>query len=236
MAKNTHKWKYEKVSIDLIDEADLNANVMTESDFDTLTNNIGKSGLSSVPTCYERSDNGRFVIISGHHRIRSCKKLGYSEVGILYADECDLSKDEIIAIQLSHNSLHGESDRNILKKLFDEIRSIDFKEFAHINIDEIGTINTDSAAFSPEMEDYTMSVVLYKNDMDRVQDLLGVIRENVAKSDLVIVADGEPAEDIMLALMKQVKKEFDIRSSSVSLMKIFELASIKMKELRNGQE
>ena len=136
---------------------------------------------------------------------------------------------EIIAIQLSHNSLHGESDRNILKKLFDEIRSIDFKEFAHINIDEIGTINTDNAAFSPEMEDYTMSVVLYKNDMDRVQDLLGVIRENVAKSDLVIVADGEPAEDIMLALMKQVKKEFDIRSSSVSLMKIFELASIKMK-------
>lgn len=236
MAKNTDKWKYEKVSIDLIDEADLNANVMTESDFDTLTNNIGKSGLSSVPTCYKRTDNGRFVIISGHHRIRSCKKLGYSEVGILYADECDLSKDEIIAIQLSHNSLHGESDRNILKKLFDEIRSIDFKEFAHINIDEIGTINTDSAAFSPEMEDYTMSVVLYKNDMDRVQDLLGVIRENVAKSDLVIVADGEPAEDVMLALMKQVKKEFDIRSSSVSLMKIFELASIKMKELRNVQE
>lgn len=234
MANNTDKWKYEKVSIDLIDDAELNANVMTENDFDTLTNNIRKSGLSSVPTCYKRTDNGRFVLISGHHRIKSCKKLGYSEVGILYADECDLDKDEIIAIQLSHNSLHGEDDRNILKKLFDEIRSIDFKEFAHVNIDEIGSIKTDSAAFSPVMEDYTMSVVLYKNDMDRVQEILGVVRENVAKSDLVVIADGEPAEDVMLSLMKSVKKEFDIRSSSVSLMKIFELASMKMKELKNG--
>ena len=46
-----NRWKYEIVDINLIDEAELNANEMSNEDFATLVDNIGKSGLSSVPCC-----------------------------------------------------------------------------------------------------------------------------------------------------------------------------------------
>lgn len=218
------KWKYAKVPIEQVVPAPMNANKMTEEEQTRLTKNIKMSGLSSVITCYKRAVDGMYEIISGHHRVKSCLKLGYKEIGILYADESDLTKDEIIAIQTSHNSLHGTDDQSILKKLFDQINSIEFKEFAYINIDEIGTIDTNSAAFSPEVEEYTVSLVLYKNDMQRLKDLMGIIDELTPKSDMVVLADGDPSEGMLLELLKKIKTIYDIRSSSTAFAKILELA------------
>ena len=112
--ENEERWKYAKVDINLIDEVELNANEMSGEDFAQLTDNIAKSGLSSVPTCIKKN-NGRYVMISGNHRLRACKKLHYKTLGILYCDEDEISQDEAIAIELSHNSLHGEANASILK-------------------------------------------------------------------------------------------------------------------------
>lgn len=222
------KWKYAKVPIEQLEPASMNANKMTEQDLDRLTKNIKISGLSSVITCYKKTDEDRYIIISGHHRVKACTKLGYKEIGIIYADEADLTSDEIIAIQTSHNSLHGSDDVSILKKLFDQIQSVEFKEFAHINIDEIGTIDVNSAAFSPEVEEYTVSLILYKNDMSRLQDLMGLVGEMAPKSDMVVLADGEPAEGMMLELLKEVRARYDIKSTSIAFSKILELAKQHM--------
>lgn len=226
---STEKWKYAKVPIEQLEAASMNANKMTEQELDRLTKNIKISGLSSVITCYKKTGEDRYIIISGHHRVKACTKLGHKEIGILYADEADLSPDEIIAIQTSHNSLHGQDDMSILKKLFDQIQSVEFKEFAYINMDEIGTIEVNSAAFSPEVEEYTVSLVLYKNDMRRLQDLMGLVAEFTPKSDMVILADGEPAEEMMLALLKEVRERYDIKSSSTAFCKILELAQEQMR-------
>lgn len=226
---NTDKWKYAKVPIELLEDASMNANKMTEQELDRLTKNIKMSGLSSVITCYKKTGTDRYGIISGHHRVKACRKLGYKEIGILYADEKDLFPDEIIAIQTSHNSLHGQDDVSILKKLFDQIQSVEFKEFAYVNMDEIGTIDVNSAAFSPEVEEYTVSLVLYKNDMKRLQDLMGLVAEMAPKSDMVVLADGEPAEEMMLALLKEVRERYDIKSSSTAFCKILELAQEQMR-------
>ena len=53
---NENRWKYDQVAISLIDEAEMNANEMTGEDFAALCDNIGKSGLSSVPCCYKKQD------------------------------------------------------------------------------------------------------------------------------------------------------------------------------------
>ena len=226
---SNEKWKYAKVPIDQLEPASMNANKMTEEELDRLTKNIKISGLSSVVTCYKKTGEDRYVIISGHHRWKACTKLGHKDIGILYADEADLTSDEIIAIQTSHNSLHGQDDMSILKKLFDQIQSVEFKEFAYINIDEIGSIDVNSAAFSPEVEEYTVSLVLYKNDMRRLQDLLGLVTELAPKSDMVVLADGEPAEEMMLELIKEVRGKYDIKSSSTAFCKILELAKEHLK-------
>lgn len=218
------KWKVEKVSLEEIVPADLNANEMSEKDFRQLCENIGVSGLSSVPACYKRESDGKYVIISGHHRVRAAEKEGYTEIYIIYADEKDLSKDEIIAIQLSHNSLHGEDNKGILKRLFESIISVDFKRFAHIDIDEIGSISLDSSAIIPMMETFTVSVVLYKNDINLLDELTGCVKEALTGSDYVILADQENTEDEYLALMKSIGQKFDIKSSNISFAKMLELA------------
>jgi hypothetical protein len=203
---------------------------MTEEEFDTLCRNIGISGLSSTPCCYRKS-TGRFVMISGHHRLRACKKCGYKKIGILYCAEEELTKDEIIAIQLSHNSLHGEDDKNILKRLFSQIQSVDFKQFAHINMDEIKPIESNGLDISLMKENYTFSVVLYNGSLEDINALLMDIRELSKTSDVVLIADQEPSEEMYLNLRKELKDK-NIKSASIGFAKILELAhrQLKMEE------
>ena len=225
------RWKYEKVDIDLIDEAELNANEMTGEDFAALCENIEKSGLSSVPCCYKKA-NGRFVMMSGHHRLRACKKLHYKTIGILYCEESDLiSNDEPIAIQLSHNSLHGQDNRSILKQLFEKIQSVEFKKFAHINMDEVGSLDTNGISISVMKETFTFTIILYPNSFETLDELFGDIREQARKSDVIRLADQEPNERVLLGLQKEIGDKFDIKSPSITFAKLLELAQERLKEL-----
>lgn len=228
------RWKYDKVDIDLIDEAELNANEMTGEDFATLCDNIGKSGLSSVPCCYKKAD-GRFVMISGHHRLRACKKLHYATIGILWCDESELSKDEIIAIQLSHNSLHGQDNTSILKKLFEQIQSVDFKKFAHINIDEISPVSTEGISVYALKENFVFSIVLYPNSFENLDEIYGDIREQAKKSDAVILASQDENEMLLLKLQQEIGKQYDIKSPSITFAKLLELARERLDEIRNEE-
>ena len=230
-----NRWKYEKVDISLIDEAEMNANEMTGEDFAALCDNIGKSGLSSVPCCYKKA-NGRYVMISGHHRLRACKKLHYSHIGILYCEESELSKDEIIAIQLSHNSLHGQDNTSILKKLFEQIQSIDFKKFAHINIDEINPISTDGISIFAMKENFVFSIILYPNSFSNLDELYGDIREQAKKSDALILADQEPNEMLLLKLQQDIGTRYDIKSPAITFAKLLELAKERLTEIQKEDD
>ena len=229
MQENENRWRYEKVDINLVDEAEQNANRMTDEEFNALCDNIGISGLSSTPCCYKKN-NGRFVMISGHHRLRACKKLRYKTIGILWCPEEELSKDEIIAIQLSHNSLHGEDDKNILKKLFEQIQSVDFKQFAHINIDEIKPMESNGLDISLMKENFTFSVVLYNNSAEYINELIADIKELKRSSDIVLIADQNPCEDLYLNLANDIRNGLKIKSTNLQFAKILELASKQLKK------
>lgn len=233
--ENKDRWKYAKVDINLIDEAEINANEMSEDDFAQLTDNIAKSGLSSVPACIKK-DSGRYVMISGNHRLRACKKLRYKTLGILYVEESEITNDEAIAIELSHNSLHGEANASILKKLFESIQSIDFKKFAHVNIEEIKPINTEGIDVYAMQENFTLTVFLYPNSFESLDTLFGDIREQVKKSDALILASEEDNEKTLLKLQKKIGKQYDIISPSITFAKLLELASERLIEIEEGEK
>ncbi|MBO6117344.1 MAG: ParB N-terminal domain-containing protein [Bacteroidales bacterium] len=217
------KWKIATVDIDLLQESELNANVMSDTDFNRLVENIKISGgLSSAIGCIKKGEV--FQIFSGHHRYRACVKLRYKQVPIIYADEKDMSNDELIALQTSHNSLHGEDDKGILKRLFDQIQSIQFKEFANVNIDEINTIDVDNVFFSVEQEHYAVSLIFYKKEYNLLNDLLGLVSEQTASHDVVVMTDSENTEDFYLKLMKEIERKYYIKSTSTRFQKLLELA------------
>lgn len=223
------KWKIEEVDITLLEEAEENANQMSKKDFERLVKNIDTSGgLSSTIGCYKRAADGKYVIFSGHHRYRAAVKLRYKTVPIIYAEEKDLTKDEIIALQLSHNSLHGEDNKGILKRLFEEIQSVDFKEFASIDIDQLQSLDLSGVSFTPESETYSMYVVLYRKDLKNLEELLGIVNEDVRQGDLVVLADGETNEDFMLKLTKEIRHRYQLRSAHMGFCKLLELARLGM--------
>ena len=115
---------------------------MDEEKFNQLKNNINKSGLSSIICCYKEND--KYIIISGNHRYKACLELGYKSMSILYTEKENIQKDELLALQISHNNIHGKENKTILKSIFDEIESIEYKEFSGIDHNEIQENKSDS--------------------------------------------------------------------------------------------
>lgn len=229
------KWRYAKVDINLIDEVDVNANEMTQEDFAQLTDNISKSGMSSVPACVKRKD-GRYVTISGNHRLRACKTLHYKELGILYCDEEDISHDEMIAIELSHNSLHGTTNASIVKRLLESIQTIDFKRFAHVNVDEIKPVKVDAIDISVMSDTFVLSVILYPDTYEFLDSLFGDIREKAKKSDALILASALDNEKRLLDIQKGISDEYDLKSPNITFSKLLQLASERLKEIQNDND
>lgn len=223
------KWKQAIVGIDQLEETQVNANKMSDAAFNRLVENIRISGgLSSAIGCYRRKEDGKFVIFSGNHRKRAAEQLRILEVPVIYADEEELTNDEIIALQLSHNSLHGDDDKSILARLFAEIKQVDFKEFANITIDEVKPIDTKGVSFSVDSEHYTVSLIFYRKDYELLQELLGVIGDATQKSDLVVLADSDQNEDEYWHLSKEVRDKYNILSTNTTFAKILELAKKQM--------
>ena len=155
-------------------------------------------------------------------------------IGILWCDESELSKDEIIAIQLSHNSLHGQDNTSILKKLFEQIQSVDFKKFAHINIDEVSPVSTDGISIYALKENFVFTIILYPNSFENLDELYGDIREQAKKSDTLILAD-QTNEMLLLKLQQEIGNQFNIKSPSITFAKLLELAKERLKEIKEDK-
>ena len=224
------KWQYKMIDLSLVDDAEMNANVMSEEMFNDLCESIGVSGMSSVPACYLNKD-GRYVIISGHHRVKACRKLGYKQVGFLWTDEKNLTQDEIIGLQTGHNSIHGEDDKAILKSLLEKIHSVQWKRLSHITMDEIGTMKANQMNIVPVKACYTVSLILYSDAEEAFGELIGDIKDLSGRSDVVIIADSDPSEDLLLKLNKDLRSGLNIKSSSVAFTTILKLAREQLKSM-----
>jgi len=115
--------------------------------------------------------------------------------------------------------------------LFEKIKSVEFKKFAHINMDEVGSLDTNGISISVMKETFTFTIILYPNSFETLDELFGDIREQARKSDVILLADQEPNERVLLGLQKEIGDKFDIKSPSITFAKLLELAQERLKEL-----
>lgn len=75
------------------------------------------------------------VIVAGHTRIESAKRLGITEIPCIYAD--DLTDEQIRAFRLADNKVGeiAEWDIDLLDTELDDILNIDMSDFGFENID-----------------------------------------------------------------------------------------------------
>ena len=113
------------IPIDSIVERDKNARVMDPDKFKQLIENIKDEGmLESLPLVHKKGE--KFEIISGHHRIRASRQAKISVVPCIVIER-ELTEAEIASKQLSHNSIEGYDDKELLREIYESIDDMSAK-------------------------------------------------------------------------------------------------------------
>lgn len=214
----------EEVAVSDIALIDKNARFMQQSDFRQLVANIKRDGqLSSIPFCVKK-ENGGYIVVSGNHRVQAAKQAGLNTIPVMYVEEENITHDQIRAIQLSHNSIAGQDDPEILKQLLDEIRDTAFKEYAHISQEYLNSI--ESPTYVVEMPNNEIVPVTFmfidtnKVSFDRVMAQLDLLTPRELENTTLI------PKDVMHRLNEvsaKVQEKHKIKAQALSICKMIEL-------------
>lgn len=205
-----------------------NARVLKKDTFQQLTKNIRQDKrLSSVPLCW-RMANGKLEVLSGNHRVQAAIQAGLANILVMVIEE-DLSKAQQIAIQLSHNALVGDDDTTILAELWAAIDDIEAKLYAGLSSDEVERLEKiELVGFStPQVCTRTMTFAFVDAEAERFNAILDQLEALPAKE--MHVADLREFNRFF-ELLEGVKKSFDVRNSSLAMLKLMDIAETALRE------
>lgn len=204
-----------------------NSHYMEKDMLDRLTANIEKDGfLSQLPFAMKRED-GKYLVLSGNHRLKASIKAKLEYILVLYIDEVD--KDTQIAYQLSHNMLVGKDDMQMLKDIYSEMESIEAKEFSGLDdlkFKEVNSINTLSIS-DADIELTEMKFLFVENVKNSVNTVLSALEDQKLDENSRIVVGS--FEDY-IKVLTEVKKKYGIKSVSVAFGKMIEICMKNLSE------
>ncbi|MFI9257089.1 ParB N-terminal domain-containing protein [Streptomyces sioyaensis] len=112
---------------------DVNAWFLPHEQFRQLVANIQRDGcLTSTPLVWNDADSGRLIVLSGNHRTLAAIEAGLTSIWWMQIDE-PLPRQRQIALQLSHNAIAGQDDPAILKGLYDELESVEWRQYTGLD-------------------------------------------------------------------------------------------------------
>lgn len=218
-----------KAHINAIKEQDLNARTMSKSMFERLRDNIkNHGGLESLPYCAITYDGKSDIIkgvevVSGHHRVRGCRAAEIFEIHILL-DVKHLSRDEIIARQLAHNSISGVDDKDMLTRLFKSIEDIDLRLETYIDQEQLG-IEIDGTTpivdVDLDVQFYNVGLIFLPSQFDRFDKLVDRLKGDEKG---VYLIDKELFPKFKEAV-QAVQDVYQIKSISMAIAKMVEICN-----------
>lgn len=217
-------------------EQDRNARMMQPAMFNQLVANVKRRGtLESLPYCAEI--DGRVEIVSGHHRVRAARAAGLKRIAVL-VDRSGLSRSEIAAKQLAHNSICGFDDRDTLREIARMIENPDDLLEAFLPPDILAEIEPDDLdkllAPRVEMEWRTVALVFLPHQMDT---FVALIESLAGTHDLVAAAPIDLYDRFAEALSQYQRfKRIIAAGSAVALMSEAALAAVARHRIENGEE
>lgn len=209
---------------------DVNARYFSADKMNQLVANVkGTGALESVPLVYrDEKLSEKYRIISGHHRIDAAKAAGLQLILVMVAEPKTV--DEIVSKQLSHNSLVGEDDKAILAQLFDSIKEVSWRLASGLN-DEASKVTYSSLSF--RLGTFKeVNMLFLPPDLEAFDDAMEKLCETsfVKPSQEVRVISMDTFNSFAKALRK-VKKVENIKNNSTAVMRMVELAMIKLAEI-----
>jgi len=220
------------VDIDDLILLDKNARYMTHETFANLVENIKKDGgLTSTPFCLK--EGSKYKVLSGNHRVKGQRAAGKKKIFILYTDK-ELSRQEQIAIQLSHNAITGQDDPVILKELWEEIEDVSLKYYSGLDdkvLDELKKVTLEPLS-EVRLDFNTITFVMLPEEVERLDKVLQSALETIATRDIYL---GRTKDyDRALDALAKTQSAFNIRNSATSLMLILDVFERNQVDLAEG--
>jgi hypothetical protein len=205
-----------------------NAHFMDKEKFDRLTENIQKDGFLSQLPFGLKMENGKYKILSGNHRIKAALKAKLDYVLIMYVE--NLTRDEELGYQLSHNTLVGKDDMQMLKDLFNEIEGLAQKEFTGLNdlmFLDYQTISLPSIS-EDDIKLHEIKFVFTQFKAERIREVLEALdkRKMDENSAFCFVNFVD-----FIRIMTEVKKRTNIKNNTIAFIKMLEICEQKIKEI-----
>jgi len=181
-------YKLYLATIDEIDYLEKNARFMTKEQFASLANNVKKdSALSSVPLVYRKPEDGRLLVVSGNHRIKAAHEAGLTSFLVLLIDKV-LTREELVAIQLSHNAIAGQDDEQILKELYDELKDVEAILYAGFTSEQIQKLQSaDFSAIKEEPLHYeSINLLFLPGEIERMKAIFNRVIDNSVNKEIFV--------------------------------------------------
>lgn len=217
-------------SIRLLDK---NARYMSADMFKSLVENVRRDGaLSSMPLCYREPD-GALLVLSGNHRVQAAVHAKLTGIMVLVIDR-QLSREEQVAIQLSHNAIEGKDDPVILKDLWAEIEDIELKLYAGLDSEMLAELEkVEFVQLAEARIDHKQVIFLF------LPEEAEALRQLMEDADILFSGDehfilSRKRYDDVFSLIADIKEHFEIVNNPTAMMKIVELAKERMAEVSNS--
>ena len=197
-----------------------NARYMSKEQINRLTENVRQDGfLSQLPFGVKQS-NGKYLILSGNHRIKAAVKAKQRRVLILFGLEDNFDRNRSLALQLSHNAVVGQDDPLILHDIYSDIDDPLSKEYTGIIDEMLKSIKPIELADlpQPEIPLYELRFVFCRADREYVRRVLDQLEQQCVnkQEDAVVIGDIDRFIDVMTL----IKKHANIHDRSVALLRM----------------
>lgn len=211
-----------------------NAHYMDKQILDHLTENVAHDGfLSQLPFGMKRQCDGKFLILSGNHRLKAAIKAHLEYILILYIDEVD--KDTQLGYQLSHNSLVGKDDAQMLKEIYQEISSIEMQKFSGlngINFVDVNKINVPSIG-DGDIELTEMKFQFIESKSNSIKNVLQALEELDIDENSALVYGSFEA---FISCCQNIKRKFTIKSRSIAFSKMIDICQEYLKKMEAKEQ
>lgn len=198
-----------------------NARYFKKETFKQLVANLRQDQrLSSVPLCSPMDGGNRLEVLSGNHRVKASIEAGIQWIMVIVIlEEIELSRK--ISIQLSHNSLVGEDDQQILAGLWARIEDIRARCYAGLSSETIGELqNIKLLNFStPQPRTRQVTFAFTEVEFEAVAEIMAELGK--IPSDSIYVAQADQFDEFFKKLLA-VKKKDNIKNGSLAMLRLLE--------------
>jgi len=214
--------------------ADKNARFMTGQMFEQLVDNIKRDGgPTSAPFCWRSAKSDRYHILSGHHRVDAAIAAGVELMLIMYTDR-ELSRQEQVAIQLSHNAISGEDEPTTLRELWNEILAIDLKAYSGLDdhiLETFQPVKIDSLG-EKSIAFQEITLAFFPSEIERFD---AVLKQLSASKKVRYAAQAEQFDRFVDKLM-DFKEVAGIYNSATAILAILDIVEAWLAEHAEADE